>query len=129
MAEYLTRARAVVCTSEQIIVVHGSQQALALAGDVLLDPGDRVLIEEPGYPGAALSFLAAGATLVPGRVGPEGLDVRTLGKSVQRVRKRAQARSTKFRDRRRWSPCVGERPRSRSAATLLRRHDGERLQP
>ena len=86
VAEYLTRARAVVCTSEQIIVVHGSQQALALAGDVLLDPGDRVLIEEPGYPGAALSFLAAGATLVPGRVGPEGLDVRTLGKSMQRVR-------------------------------------------
>ena len=86
IAEYLTRARAVVCRPEQIIVVHGSQQALALAGDVLLDPGDRVLIEEPGYPGAALSFLAAGATLVPGRVGPGGLDVRTLGKSLQRVR-------------------------------------------
>jgi len=86
VAEYLTRARAVECRPEQIIVVHGSQQALALAGEVLLDPGDRVLIEEPGYPGAALSFLAAGATLVPGRVGPEGLDVRTLGKSLNRVR-------------------------------------------
>jgi GntR family transcriptional regulator / MocR family aminotransferase len=86
IAEYLTRARAVSCHPEQIIVVHGSQQALALAGEVLLDPGDRALIEEPGYPGAALSFLAAGATLIPGRVGPEGLDVRMLGKSIQRVR-------------------------------------------
>jgi DNA-binding transcriptional MocR family regulator len=47
VAEYLTRARAVACRPEQIIIVHGSQQALALAGEVLLDPGDRVLIEEP----------------------------------------------------------------------------------
>jgi GntR family transcriptional regulator/MocR family aminotransferase len=86
LAEYLTRARAVACQPEQIIIVHGSQQALALAGEVLLDPGDRVLIEEPGYPGAALSFLAAGATLIPGHVGSQGLDVRTLGNSMRRVR-------------------------------------------
>lgn len=85
VAEYLTRARAVACRPEQIIIVHGSQQALALAGEVLLDPGDRVLIEEPGYPGAALSFLAAGARVTPGSVGPEGLDVRTIGTSIRRV--------------------------------------------
>lgn len=85
VAEYLTRARAVACRPEQILIVHGSQQALALAGEVLLDPGDRVLIEEPGYPGAALSFWAAGATVIPGSVGLEGLDVRALGKSIRRV--------------------------------------------
>ncbi|HEV7731243.1 MAG TPA: PLP-dependent aminotransferase family protein [Candidatus Binatia bacterium] len=85
VAEYLTHARAVACQPEQIIIVHGSQQALALAGEVLLDPGDRVLIEEPGYPGAALSFWAAGATVIPGSVGLDGLDVRTLGKSIRRV--------------------------------------------
>ncbi len=85
VAEYLTRARAVACRPEQIVIVHGSQQALALAGEVLLDPGDRVLIEEPGYPGATLSFWAAGAKLIPGGVGLEGLDVRTLGKSLRRV--------------------------------------------
>jgi len=66
--------------------VHGSQQALALTGDVLLDPGDRVLVEEPGYPGATLSFWAAGATVIPGAVGPEGLDVRALAASMRRVR-------------------------------------------
>jgi GntR family transcriptional regulator / MocR family aminotransferase len=86
VAEYLTRARAVACRAEQIIIVHGSQQALALTGDVLLEPGDRVLIEEPGYPGAALSFWAAGATVIPGSVGLEGLDVRILGKSIRRAR-------------------------------------------
>jgi GntR family transcriptional regulator/MocR family aminotransferase len=50
ICEYLTHARAVSCRPEQIIVVHGSQQALALTGEVLLDPGDRVLVEEPGIP-------------------------------------------------------------------------------
>jgi GntR family transcriptional regulator / MocR family aminotransferase len=85
VAEYLTRARAVACRPEQIIIVHGSQQALALAGEVLLDAGDRVLMEEPGYPGAALSFWAAGATMIPGPVGADGLDVRSLGKTIRRV--------------------------------------------
>jgi GntR family transcriptional regulator/MocR family aminotransferase len=86
IAEYLTHSRAVDCRPDQIIVVHGSQQALALTGEVLLDPGDRVLIEEPGYPGATLSFWAAGATVIPGTVGPEGLDVLALGARMRRVR-------------------------------------------
>jgi GntR family transcriptional regulator/MocR family aminotransferase len=86
IAEYLTRARAVSCRPDQIIVVHGSQQALALTGEVLLDPGDRVVVEEPGYPGATLSFWAAGAAVIPGAVGPEGLDVRVLATSMRRVR-------------------------------------------
>lgn len=86
ICEYLTHSRAVSCRPDQVIVVHGSQQALALTGEVLLDPGDRVLLEEPGYPGATLSFYAAGARVVPGAVGPEGLDVRALGASMRRVR-------------------------------------------
>ena len=60
IADYLQRARAVVCEPEQIIVVNGSQQALDLTARVLLDAGDRVLIEEPHYQGARQVFLAAG---------------------------------------------------------------------
>jgi GntR family transcriptional regulator/MocR family aminotransferase len=86
ICDYLTHSRAVSCRPDQIIVVHGSQQALALTGEVLLDPGDRVIVEEPGYPGATLSFFAAGATVVPGAIGPEGLDVRALAASMRRVR-------------------------------------------
>jgi GntR family transcriptional regulator/MocR family aminotransferase len=86
ICDYLTHSRAVSCRPDQIIVVHGSQQALALTGEVLLDPGDRVLVEEPGYPGATLSFFAAGATVVPGAVGSEGLDVRALAATMRRVR-------------------------------------------
>ncbi len=86
VCEYLTHSRAVGCRPDQVIIVHGSQQALALTGEVLLDPGDRVLVEEPGYPGATFSFWAAGATVVPGAAGPEGLDVRALAASMRRVR-------------------------------------------
>lgn len=86
ICEYLTHSRAVSCRPDQVVIVHGSQQALALTGEVLLDPGDRVVMEEPGYPGATLSFWAAGATVVPGVVGPEGLDVRAVAAGMRRVR-------------------------------------------
>jgi GntR family transcriptional regulator / MocR family aminotransferase len=86
VARYVSHARAVACRPEQVVIVHGSQQALHLAAEVLLDPGDRVLVEEPGYPGATVAFHAAGATLVPGPVGPEGLDVAALGARTRGVR-------------------------------------------
>lgn len=86
ICEYLTHSRAVACRPDQVIVVHGSQQALALTAEVLLDAGDRVLMEHPGYPGATLSFFAAGTKVVPGAVGPEGLDVRALAASMRGVR-------------------------------------------
>jgi GntR family transcriptional regulator / MocR family aminotransferase len=60
---YLGRARAVRCEPDQVIVVNGSQQALDLCARLLVDPGDQVGVEEPGYPGARQLFLAHGATL------------------------------------------------------------------
>jgi GntR family transcriptional regulator/MocR family aminotransferase len=75
LAAYLRSARAVRCEPEQILVVSGSQQALDLAARVLLDPGDSVWMEEPGYGGARDAFALAGARLVPVPVDGEGLDV------------------------------------------------------
>jgi len=75
IADYLGAARAVRCTTDQVIVVAGSQQALDLVARVLLDPGDAVWVEEPGYAGAKGALAAAGARLVPVPVDAEGLDV------------------------------------------------------
>jgi GntR family transcriptional regulator / MocR family aminotransferase len=75
IAEYVSAARGARCTPDQVIVVSGSQQGLDLAARVLLDPGDEVWMEEPGYPGARSALLAAGATLVPVPVDDEGLRV------------------------------------------------------
>jgi len=48
IVSYLRTARAVRCTAEQIMIVSGSQQALDITSRVLLDPKDRVWLEEPG---------------------------------------------------------------------------------
>jgi len=49
IATYLRTARGVRCEAEQIVMVAGSQRGLEIATRALLDPGDRVWMEEPGY--------------------------------------------------------------------------------
>jgi GntR family transcriptional regulator/MocR family aminotransferase len=75
IAEYLGAVRAVRCEPSQILVTTGSQLGLQLSAQVLLDPNDRVWIEEPGYPGARHALMSAGAQLVPVPVDYEGLNV------------------------------------------------------
>lgn len=75
LARYLQRSRGVRCTAEQVLIVNGSQQALDIASRVILDPGDRVVIEEPGYQGARAVFKSNGAELVPVRCDNEGIVV------------------------------------------------------
>ena len=75
IAEYVSAARGVRCTSDEIIIVGGAQQALDIATRLLLDPGDAVWLEDPGYVGARAAFAAAGARVVPVPVDGEGLDV------------------------------------------------------
>jgi GntR family transcriptional regulator/MocR family aminotransferase len=77
IALYLGAARGVNCTPNQVIVVAGSQQGLDLTARVLLDGGDRVWIEDPGYIGARGALTAAGAELIPVPVDAEGIDVAT----------------------------------------------------
>jgi len=78
IADYLGASRAVRCDARQILVTTGSQQALQLCAQVLLDAGERVCIEDPGYPGARNAFIAAGAELLPVPVDAEGLDPAAL---------------------------------------------------
>ena len=75
---YLRRARGLVCDAEQIVVVHGSQQAIDLCARLLLDPGDAFVFEDPGYLMARRSFEAAGATLLAAPVDGHGLDTTSL---------------------------------------------------
>jgi GntR family transcriptional regulator/MocR family aminotransferase len=85
IAEYLRAARAVRCEAEQVLIVSGSQAALRLAASVLLAPGDRVAVEEPGYPGARAALGASGAELVPVPVDDEGMSVASLRRRQGRV--------------------------------------------
>ncbi|GCF09733.1 MocR-like pyridoxine biosynthesis transcription factor PdxR [Dictyobacter arantiisoli] len=75
IAAYLQTARGVRCSEEQIIIVAGSQQAINLAAQLLIDPGDDVWIEDPGYLGARGALLSSGAHLVPVPVDAEGIEL------------------------------------------------------
>jgi GntR family transcriptional regulator/MocR family aminotransferase len=74
IAEYLGAVRGVRCEASQILVTTGSQQALQISAQVLLDPKDRVWMEEPGYPGARQAFMTAGTQLIPVRVDHDGMN-------------------------------------------------------
>lgn len=75
IAAYIGAARGVRCETEQVIMVAGSQQALTMAARVLLNEGDVVWVEDPGYPGARAAFQGAGARLIPVPVDEQGLDL------------------------------------------------------
>ena len=86
IAEHLRASRAVRCVADQVLIVPGSQAALRLAAAALLEPNDRVAIEEPGYFGAHRALRSAGAQLVPVPVDAEGLNVGTLQRRGTNVR-------------------------------------------
>lgn len=75
VAEYLGAARAVRCDASQIMIVSGSQHGLQITTRALLDEGDAVWVEEPGYPGAHRALGMANARPIAVPVDQEGLDV------------------------------------------------------
>ncbi|MCB1491935.1 MAG: PLP-dependent aminotransferase family protein [Rhodobiaceae bacterium] len=79
IARFLTTMRRVRCTPDQIVVTTGGQAALDLLVRVLVDDGETIWMEEPGYLGARGAFLAAGARLWPLDVGRDGWKTDTAG--------------------------------------------------
>lgn len=75
VAAHLESSRGVKCTAEQVIITNGTQQAVDLIARILLEPGDRVWMEEPCYPGARDIFAAGGAKLSHVEVDAEGFDI------------------------------------------------------
>lgn len=63
---------------DEVFVTHGSQQALSLLAEVLLDPGALVVVEDPAYVGALQVFHAAGARIVAVPLDSEGMRLDAL---------------------------------------------------
>jgi GntR family transcriptional regulator / MocR family aminotransferase len=81
IAAYLRSARGVRCEAEQVIVVPSSQIALDIIAQMLLDPGDRALIEDPGYFGARAVFQRAGIRVTPIPIDEEGISISAIRKT------------------------------------------------
>jgi GntR family transcriptional regulator / MocR family aminotransferase len=75
VADYLTTSRGVTCTPDQVAIVSGMQEAIDLVARLLLNPGDRVGNENPGYPDAGNAMRAAGAKVTPLAVDEEGMKI------------------------------------------------------
>lgn len=75
LAERLFRTRSIVCNPDQIAIVSSAQQAFDLVARLLIEPGDKVWVEDPGYYGACGAWIAAGARVAPIRVDALGIDV------------------------------------------------------
>ncbi|OBZ16422.1 PLP-dependent aminotransferase family protein [Bacillus sp. FJAT-26390] len=73
IAKHLQRSRGIVTDAEQIAIVNGSMQAIALLTQLLTGHGDAVVAESPGYRGIQAAVLAAGAKLIEGAVDDQGL--------------------------------------------------------
>jgi GntR family transcriptional regulator / MocR family aminotransferase len=82
---YLRRSRGVHCSPAQLVVTRGVAGSLGLIAATLLRPGDRVGVEEPGYPAARAVFAAHGLRLVPCPVDSGGLRVDALPDGLRLV--------------------------------------------
>lgn len=60
IAEHVAKHRSVQCSPDQIVIVNGTQQGLNLLAELLLETGERVAVEDPGYPAARLALEARG---------------------------------------------------------------------
>lgn len=86
IARYLTQSRAVRCDAEQVIIVNEAQQGLDLLARLLLNRGDRVVMEDPGCFEARYIFQAQGAEVLPVPVDESGMVVESLSANTAPVK-------------------------------------------
>ena len=75
IAAYVSAARGVNATADQVILVRGTQQGVHLVTRILVQRGDAAWVEDPGYPAARVLLGTTGAIVVPVPVDGEGLIV------------------------------------------------------
>jgi len=86
IAIHLAHARGVRCDATRVVITAGTQQALDLVARMLVEPDDRVALEDPGHLGARLAFRTAGARTLRLPVDRSGARVdASLGERAPRV--------------------------------------------
>ena len=79
VAAYLNTSRGVKCSPDQVAIVSGVQEAIDLVARLILNPGERVSMENPGYTGAAMVFEAWGLKISAVPLDDEGMEMRETG--------------------------------------------------
>lgn len=68
--------------ADDIIITNGSQQVLTMMGACMLDPGDKVIVEDPTYLVALQSFHFFDPEILPVTINPDGIDCDALAAAV-----------------------------------------------
>jgi len=75
MAGFLHETRGLPITSDHVMITQGAQMGIFLAGSVLIQPGDHVIVGEPGYFATTHSFRQMGAVINRVPVDEQGMNV------------------------------------------------------
>ncbi len=70
-------------TPENVLITSGSQQALDLLGKILIDPGDRILVESPTYLAAIQAWKAYGAEFITVPMDENGMNTDHLEEALR----------------------------------------------
>lgn len=85
LAHWIGRSRGVEADFDQIVVTAGAQQAIDLVIRLLVDPGQVVAMEDPGYPAVRRLAQSLGAKVVPVPVDADGIVVSAIPPSARVV--------------------------------------------
>src|SRR6516225_3062337 len=85
IASWVRRSRSVTASEDSVVITCGAQHAIDLVARILLEPGDTVAVEDPGYLPVVRLFAALGATVVGVPVDDQGLVVDALPPSARIV--------------------------------------------
>ncbi|ALC11139.1 MocR-like pyridoxine biosynthesis transcription factor PdxR [Sphingopyxis sp. 113P3] len=89
IAMMLKSQRGLPVAAENICITRGSQNGIFLAAQVLLGPGDSVIVEKLTYEPAVAAFRALGANIVPVGLDEDGIDVEAVEHACRRNAVRA----------------------------------------
>ena len=89
IVEMLLHDRGLNADMDRLCITRGSQMALYLTANALVEKGDYIAVEDPGYAPAWNTFAQFGARLLPAKVDKEGICVETLEKVCTQKKLRA----------------------------------------
>ena len=78
IAQNLAQDQLISANSDQVLLTHGASQGLELAARSLIQPGDVVLVDDPGYPNLMRLLRSLGARLIGVSRTPTGYDTQQL---------------------------------------------------
>jgi len=89
LSNYLRETRGLVCTEEEIFITRGSQMAIYLLFNTLINSGDNIVIGDTSYPSADLTIRISGGNLVRIPVDEKGINVDQIEKLCKNKKLRA----------------------------------------